>query len=115
RPVCPRDRQHYRRCPLLTRPSRTSCSRWCSRGYRGAMSDHPRRRAAFTAILRAFKPGTPGFGRRVAALPRLLKASLRREYDGGARLLLMAAASLYIVSPVDLLPEAFLFVFGLID
>jgi uncharacterized membrane protein YkvA (DUF1232 family) len=45
----------------------------------------------------------------------MLKASLRGEYDGGQRLLLMAAASLYIVSPIDVLPELFAAVFGLID
>lgn len=67
------------------------------------------------ALVRAFKPGAPGLARRLRALPRMLKASLRGEYDGGQRLLLMAAASLYIVSPIDVLPELFTAVFGLID
>ena len=40
---------------------------------------------------------------------------MRGEYDGGMRILLMAGASLYILSPIDLLPEAFLTVFGLAD
>lgn len=74
-----------------------------------------RRRAALVSLARAFKPGTPGLGRRLAALPRLVKASLRGEYDAGARLLLIAAASLYIVSPLDALPEVLLGPFGLID
>jgi uncharacterized membrane protein YkvA (DUF1232 family) len=79
------------------------------------MSADLRRRAAFRAILRAFKPGAPGFGRRMAAIPRLVWATVRGEYDGGLRLLTMAAASLYVVSPLDALPEAFLLAFGLID
>ena len=37
------------------------------------------------------------------------------EYDGGMRLALMAAATAYIVSPIDVIPEAFFFVFGLAD
>ena len=34
------------------------------------------------AFFRAFKPGTPGIGRRLSAMPRMIKASLRGEYDG---------------------------------
>ena len=67
------------------------------------------------ALARAFKPGTPGVGRRVAALPRLLRASIRGEYDAGWRLLMMAAASVYIISPLDAIPELFTAFFGLID
>jgi len=66
------------------------------------------------SLVRAFKPGTPGIGRRLAALPRLVKASMRGDYDAGARLLLMAGAMLYIVSPLDAIPDVFLPV-GLID
>jgi uncharacterized membrane protein YkvA (DUF1232 family) len=74
-----------------------------------------RRRTALIAFARAFKPGTPGIGRRFAALPRMIKASLRGEYDGGMRLFLMAAASLYILSPLDAIPELFTAFVGLID
>jgi uncharacterized membrane protein YkvA (DUF1232 family) len=79
------------------------------------MSAETRRRTALTAFIRAFMPGTPGIGPRLAALPRMLKASIKREYDGGKRLLLMAGAALYIVSPIDLVPEAIFLAFGLID
>ena len=48
-------------------------------------------------------------------MPRMIKASLRGEYDGGIRLFLMAAASLYILSPLDAIPELFFAFFGLID
>lgn len=74
-----------------------------------------RRRAALTALFQAMRPGSPNLGRRLAALPRMIRASLRREYDGGMRLLLMAAASAYVVSPLDAVPELFLLLFGLID
>ena len=74
-----------------------------------------RRRNALMAFARAFKPGTPGVGRRISAIPRMIKASLKGEYDGGARLALMVLAGLYVISPIDAIPEMFFFVFGLID
>lgn len=49
------------------------------------------------------------------ALPRMIAATLRGEYDGGLRLAMMAAATAYIVSPIDLVPEALLTIFGLTD
>jgi uncharacterized membrane protein YkvA (DUF1232 family) len=74
-----------------------------------------RRRNAFAAFVDAFKPDSPGVGRRLAALPRMAWASLRGQYDGGKRLLLMLGAVVYIVSPIDLVPEAVFLAFGLID
>ena len=56
------------------------------------MTPRPRRHNALVAFARAFSPGTPGLGRRIAAIPRLIKASIKGEYDGGMRLFLMAAA-----------------------
>ena len=50
------------------------------------MAGELRRRLAWTALLRVFKPGTPGLGKRLAALPRMITATMRGEYDGGARL-----------------------------
>ena len=79
------------------------------------MAARLRRRAAMSALMRTFKPGTPGLGRRVGAIPRLIRASMRGEYDGGARLAMMLMAGAYIVSPIDAIPEAFTFVFGLVD
>jgi uncharacterized membrane protein YkvA (DUF1232 family) len=79
------------------------------------MSAKLRRYNALLAFARAFKPGTPGVGRRVSAIPRMVKATFRREYDGGWRLFLMALASVYIISPIDAIPEAIFLVFGLID
>ena len=77
-----------------------------------------KRTAAFAALARALTSGVrggPSLGKRLAALPRMLKATARGEYDGGLRLAMMAAATAYVVSPVDLVPELFLTVFGLAD
>ena len=79
------------------------------------MATSLRRRAALLALFRAFKPGTPGLGRRIGAMPRMIRASMRGEYDGGTRLFAMAAAAVYIVSPIDLIPELFTLFIGLID
>jgi uncharacterized membrane protein YkvA (DUF1232 family) len=45
----------------------------------------------------------------------MIKATMRREYDGGMRVALMTAATIYVVSPVDAVPEALLLVVGLAD
>ena len=77
-----------------------------------------KRTAAFTALAKALTSGArggPSIGKRVAALPRMLRATARREYDGGMRVAMMAAATLYVVSPFDFVPEAIFLVFGLAD
>jgi uncharacterized membrane protein YkvA (DUF1232 family) len=75
-----------------------------------------RRTAALTALWRALTArGGPSLGRRLAALPRMVAATATGRYDGGLRLALMAAATVYVVSPIDAVPEAFLWVFGLAD
>ncbi len=77
-----------------------------------------RRTAAFTALAKALMSGArggPSIGKRLAALPRMLKATARREYDGGLRVAMMAAATAYVISPIDVIPEAALLVFGLAD
>jgi uncharacterized membrane protein YkvA (DUF1232 family) len=84
----------------------------------GNMARTLKRAAAFTALGRALmsgRRGGPTVPQRLAALPRMLKATAKGEYDGGLRLALMAGAAVYIVSPIDLIPEAFLFVIGLAD
>jgi uncharacterized membrane protein YkvA (DUF1232 family) len=77
-----------------------------------------KRTAAFTALAKALMTGSrggPTVAKRLAALPRMLKATARGEYDGGMRVALMAAATAYVISPIDVIPEAFLFVLGLAD
>jgi uncharacterized membrane protein YkvA (DUF1232 family) len=80
-----------------------------------------RRLNAFSALWRAVRagqrPGAPGIGDRVRALPRMVGAALRGQYPGlgRGRLALFAVAVAYIVSPVDVMPEILLTVLGLGD
>lgn len=77
-----------------------------------------RRRNGFVALGRAlFARGGPGLRRRVGALPRMLGARFRGRYRGlsWGRLAGLAVAALYIISPIDFVPEAVLWVFGLAD
>jgi uncharacterized membrane protein YkvA (DUF1232 family) len=74
-----------------------------------------RRRMAFSALVRVFRSDTPGIGPRLAAIPRMIRATMRGEYDGAGRLTMMAVAGAYIVSPIDVVPEAFLLILGLVD
>ncbi|AGZ39374.1 YkvA family protein [Actinoplanes friuliensis] len=76
------------------------------------------RTAAFTALAKALVSGSrggPSIGKRLAALPRMLKATAKGQYDGGLRVAMMAAATAYVVSPIDVIPEAMFLVFGLAD
>ena len=63
------------------------------------------------------EPGGPSIAVRVSCLPRMTKAVARGDYHGvsAAHLGLIAAAAAYVVSPVDLLPEALVGVIGLAD
>lgn len=63
----------------------------------------------------AARPGGPGLGTRIAALPRMISASLRRRYDGLTRLCLLGAVLAYLIWPLDLLPELLMGPIGLID
>ena len=76
--------------------------------------------AAFTTLVRVVrgttKAGEPGVGDRLRALPRLVSATISGRYHGTTprRLGLMALAVVYIVSPVDVLPDV-LPILGLAD
>jgi uncharacterized membrane protein YkvA (DUF1232 family) len=74
-------------------------------------------RSLAMAFRTAVRPGTPGVGARLTSLPRLAKATITGEYVGTTRgrLLMVLAAVLYVVSPVDLVPEMFLPFLGLAD
>jgi uncharacterized membrane protein YkvA (DUF1232 family) len=74
-----------------------------------------RRRAAWTALVRTFKPGSPGLARRIGAIPRMIGATLRGRYDGKSRMTLMLVSAAYIVSPIDFVPEGILLFIGLVD
>lgn len=65
----------------------------------------------------AMRPGGPGLPTRLASIPRLLRSTLTGRYAGltAGRLALMAAALVYIVSPLDLIPEGALLMLGTLD
>jgi uncharacterized membrane protein YkvA (DUF1232 family) len=73
--------------------------------------------ALWLALRGALHRGGPGPRRQFGAVPRMLRASLTGRYRGVAasRLTLMAAALLYILSPIDLVPEGLLAFVGLAD
>lgn len=74
-------------------------------------------RTIVMAVRTAMRPGSPGLGERLTAVPRLVRATFSGEYTGSTRgrLLMVLGAIAYVVSPVDVVPEAFLTVFGLAD
>jgi uncharacterized membrane protein YkvA (DUF1232 family) len=74
-------------------------------------------RSLATAFRTATRPGTPSVVTRLTSLPRLVWATIRGEYAGTSRrrLLLIVGALLYVVSPIDLVPEMFLPFIGLGD
>jgi uncharacterized membrane protein YkvA (DUF1232 family) len=45
----------------------------------------------------------------------MVRATVRGEYDGRGRLAMILLAGVYIVSPIDVAPEALLFLLGLVD
>ncbi len=69
------------------------------------------------AVRAATRPGSPSLGERFAAVPRLVRATAAGQYHGTTRgrLLMILAAALYVISPVDLVPEVLLSVVGLAD
>lgn len=70
-----------------------------------------------TAVRTAMQPGSPGIEERLSALPRLVRATLSGEYAGTSKghLALVGAGVLYVVSPLDLVPEGLFSVLGVAD
>jgi len=81
------------------------------------MKSTPRTAAFASAATAAATAGPSGFVARVAAFPRLVRDVMLGRYHGVSRgrIALMGLAVLYIVSPIDLLPEAILTIPGLAD
>lgn len=81
----------------------------------------PRRIAAFRAlwlvVTQSRRPGAPGVGDQLRALPRMVSAAASDRYPelGRGRIALLVLALAYLVSPVDIVPEAFLGLLGLGD
>jgi uncharacterized membrane protein YkvA (DUF1232 family) len=59
--------------------------------------------------------GGPPLGQRLTAFPRLVRETFAGRYDGKGRLAAIVAGLAYIISPIDLIPEAVFLVFGLAD
>ncbi len=77
-----------------------------------------RKKAAYAAAAAAAASDGPiGFAQRVGSIPRMVRDVMSGRFDGigRGRLLVMVLAVVYIVSPIDLLPEAFLTFPGLLD
>ncbi len=73
--------------------------------------------AVARAVRMAVRPGGPSMGERAGAVPRMVRATFSGEYVGVSkgRLLLLLGAAGYLVSPLDLIPEAVLPIIGLAD
>ncbi len=73
--------------------------------------------ALFRAMRPVLEPGSPGLQERAGCVPRLVRATLDGRYTGisKGRLALMVAAAGYIVSPLDLIPEAVVPILGIAD
>jgi uncharacterized membrane protein YkvA (DUF1232 family) len=83
------------------------------------------RHASRWGVLRTFglaaraaaRPGSPSWGARLAAVPRMVRAIVRGQYRGATvgSLGLMGLAAVYVVSPADLIPEGLFALAGLAD
>ena len=77
-----------------------------------------RKKAAYAAAAAAAASDGPvGFAQRVGSIPRMVRDVMSGRFDGigRRRLLIMVLAVVYIVSPIDLLPEAVLTIPGMLD
>ena len=74
-------------------------------------------RALWTALRQARRPDAPSIGAHLAALPRMLHQGFtgRYPYLDKRRVGMTLLGLVYVVSPVDVLPEMFLLVAGLGD
>jgi uncharacterized membrane protein YkvA (DUF1232 family) len=74
-------------------------------------------KAAWQAVRGTTRPGSPGVTARLRALPRMLSLGFAGRYPHLAkgRLALAVLALLYLVSPIDAVPELFVPILGLGD
>ncbi len=84
-------------------------------------SIRPARVAAFRALWRAVsqsrRPGAPDLADRARVLPRMVSGAASGRYPelSRGRLGLFLLAAVYLLSPIDLVPEAVLGLLGLVD
>lgn len=74
-------------------------------------------RSVAREVRAASRPGSPSFGARMVAVPRMVRSVLRGEYRElpVQRLLLLGLGLVYVVSPVDLVPEMLVPLLGVGD
>lgn len=74
-------------------------------------------KALWAAVAGQRRAGAPPLRTQVAAVPRMIAMSVTGRYPGldRSRLGMMLLGALYVVSPVDLVPEAALLLVGLAD
>lgn len=74
-------------------------------------------KALWDALRGAHRPGAPSVGARIGAVPRMVAQGLsgRYPYLAKGRIGLVLLALLYVLSPVDLVPELLLPILGLGD
>ncbi|MFI7133353.1 YkvA family protein [Nonomuraea sp. NPDC050153] len=80
------------------------------------MAKAARTAAAWRTYREVTKPGSPGLMTRVRAIPRMVGAVMRGQYAGmgKSRLALLGVGVVYILSPVDVVPD-FLMMIGVVD
>jgi uncharacterized membrane protein YkvA (DUF1232 family) len=73
--------------------------------------------AAWQVVNDANRPGKPTVWARFKATPRMVGARMRGRYRRltGPKLAMMVFAVLYIISPIDFIPELFIPVLGVVD
>jgi len=80
------------------------------------MAKATRAAAVWRTYREVSKPGTPGLMTRLRAIPRMIGAATRGRYDGlgKGKLGLMALGVVYMISPIDVVPD-FLVLVGVAD
>ena len=80
------------------------------------MAKAARAAAAWRTYREVTKPGTPPLMTRVRAIPRMLGAVMRGRYAGlgKGKLALLGLGVVYLISPVDVIPD-FLMLIGVAD
>ncbi|SEN05634.1 YkvA family protein [Nonomuraea pusilla] len=80
------------------------------------MAKSARAAAAWRTYREVTKPGSPALMTRVRAIPRLVRAVMRGEYAGmgKGKLALLGLGVVYILSPIDVVPD-FLMLIGVAD
>jgi uncharacterized membrane protein YkvA (DUF1232 family) len=72
--------------------------------------------ATWHAYREVSRPGSPGLPSRLGALPRMVRAGMTGSYPGltKGKLAMLGLALVYIVSPIDVVPD-FLLGIGVVD